>query len=86
MDRENITVEELYNIAISAIAEVKSEDVFLVQDLFRDIDWRHISIEKRLRLGSLILKYSESEGFNVIRIIGGADGKTSEGQQRYIKI
>lgn len=86
MDRENITVEELYNIAISAIAEVKSKDVFLVQDLFRDIDWRHISIEKRLRLGSLILKYSESEGFNVIRIIGGDDGKTSEGQQRYIKI
>lgn len=86
MDRENITVEELYNIAISAIAEVKSKDVFLVQDLFRDIDWRHIPIAKRLRLGSLILKYSESEGFNVIRIIGGDDGKTSEGQQRYIKI
>lgn len=61
--------------------------VFRVKDLFRNIDWKHIPLKRRMRLGELVFEYSESElGKTTIKKISGKDGKTAKNQQKYIKI
>lgn len=81
---ENTEVKELYEMAIAAIAEARKEDIFIVRDLFRGIDWRYLPQGKRIALGSMILSYAESEdGKNVLEPL---EKKTLQGQQRYRKL
>ena len=80
---ENINVEDLYDMAVAAIAEVKKDDIFIVRDLFRGIDWRYLPQGKRIALGSMILSYAESEeGKKILQKLD----KTPQGQQKYRKL
>ena len=80
---ENIEIKELYEMAVSAITEVKKDDIFIVRDLFRGIDWRYLTQGKLIALGSMILSYAESEeGKDILEPL---KEKTPQGQQRYRK-
>lgn len=72
--------------AVQAIPRTEKQDVFIVKDLFREIDWRHIPLENRMQLGILFRDYIEdNESTLGIKKLIGEAGKTPDGnQQKYI--
>ncbi len=87
MNRREITPEELLEIAKKAVLDAETQDEFIVRDLFREIDWRHIPEERRMRAGVLFGDYAESEeGMTIIEKLQGNNAKTEDNQQRYRKL
>ena len=75
-----LTVNELLEIAINELKNLRSNEVFLLRDLFKGYEWNRISRSDRLLLGTLFLNYIKSNDVGIAPI-----GKTSSGQQRYEK-
>ena len=77
-------VNVLLEIAIKETINLKTNEVFLLRELFKGYEWNRIERKDRkdrLLLGSLFLNYVKSENSN-IKILE----KTSSGQQKYIII
>lgn len=79
---ENTSLEELFNEAKLLINNVRSDEEFIVKELFRGFEWNRISKGNRTKLGMLILNYSNNEGKKIIQPIG----KTQQNQQKYRKV
>ncbi len=75
------TVNELLEIAISELKNLRLNEIFLLRDLFKGYEWNRISIRDRLLLGTLFLNYIKSNDVGIAPI-----EKTSSGQQRYVYI
>ena len=74
-------VNFLLEIAIKETVNLKTNEVFLLRELFKGYEWNRIERKDRLLLGSLFLNYVKSENSN-IKILE----KTSSGQQKCIII
>ena len=74
-------VNFLLEIAIKETINLKTNEVFLLRELFKGYEWNRIERKDRLLLGSLFLNYVKSENSN-IKILE----KTSSGEQKYIII
>ena len=74
-------VNFLLEIAIKETINLKTNEVFLLRELFKGYEWNRIERKDRLLLGSLFLNYVKSENSN-IKILE----KTSSGQQKCIII
>lgn len=72
------TVNELLDISKRELTNLKSDEIFLVRDLFKGYEWNRISRSDRLLLGTLFLNHIKSDDLGVVPI-----EKTSSGQQRY---
>ena len=72
-------VNFLLEIAIKETIHLKTNEVFLLRELFKGYEWNRIARKDRLLLGSLFLNYVKRENYN-IEILE----KTSSGQQKYI--
>ena len=72
-------VNFLLEIAIKETIHLKTNEVFLLRELFKGYEWNRIARKDRLLLGSLFLNYVKSENSN-IEILE----KTSSRQQKYI--
>ena len=72
-------VNFLLEVAIKETIHLKTNEVFLLRELFKGYEWNRIERKDRLLLGSLFLNYVKSENSN-IEILE----KTSSGQQKYI--
>lgn len=72
-------VNELLEIAKAEINKLKTDEIFLLRDLFKGYKWNRISRSDRLLLGTLFLNFIKTADTGVIPI-----EKTSSGQQRYI--
>ncbi|SDB69024.1 DUF1413 domain-containing protein [Butyrivibrio sp. INlla16] len=87
MNVREITPEELFDLAKKAVHYAETHDEFIVRDLFREIEWRHIPEQIRMRAGDLFGDYAESEeGAAIIIKIKGKNAKTEKWQQRYRKL
>lgn len=73
-----LNANELLEIAKEEIKNLKSEEIFLVRDLFKGYEWNRISRSNRLLLGTLFINYIKSTDIEIVPI-----EKTSSGQQRY---
>lgn len=74
------TVNELLNRAKNELQYLKTDEIFLLRDMFKGYEWNRISRSDRLLLGTLFLNYVKTEEIRVIAI-----EKTSSGQQKYRK-
>ncbi len=74
-------VNFLLEIAIKETINLKTNEVFLLRELFKGYEWNRIERKDRLLLGSLFLNYVKSENSNIKLL-----EKTSSGQQKYIII
>lgn len=72
-------VNFLLEIAIKETINLKTNEVFLLRELFKGYEWNRIERKDRLLLGSLFLNYVKSENSN-IKILE----KTSSGQQNIL--
>ena len=72
-------VNVLLEIAIKEMINLKTNEVFLLRELFKGYEWNRIERKDRLLLGSLFLNYVKSENSN-IKILE----KTYSVQQKYI--
>jgi len=68
----------LLSLAIAETKKLKSNEIFLVRDLFKGYEWNRISRSDRLLLGTLFLNYANTTDTHIIPI-----EKTSSGQQKY---
>lgn len=73
-------VNELLEIAKAEVKKLKTDEIFLLRDLFKGYEWNRISRSDRLLLGILFLNYIKSNDISVVSI-----EKTSSGQQKYKK-
>lgn len=82
-----ITSEQLFKLAKTAVDYANRDDEFIVRDLFREIEWRHIPEKIRMKAGELFGNYAESEegSVKIIRL-QGKDAKTEKWQQRNRKL
>ena len=77
------TLQDLFSIAMNALNDVNTDEVFIVKDLFRGFEWNRISKGNRTKLGSMVLAYANSnEGSSMIEPLG----KTPQNQQIYKKL
>ena len=83
MITKTTTLAELFNIAVSAIDEVTTGEIFIVRDLFRVFEWARISRGVRTQLGSMIFAYAN--GATGAFVIEPLD-KTAQNQQKYKKL
>ena len=74
-------VNFLLEIAIKETINLKTNEVFLLRELFKGYEWNRIERKDRLLLGTLFLNYVKSESSNIKTL-----EKTSSGQQKYIII
>lgn len=72
------SVNELLDTTKSELLNIKTNEIFLLRDLFKGYEWNRISRSDRLLLGTLFLNYIKSSETGVVPI-----EKTSSGQQRY---
>lgn len=68
----------LLKAAIEETEQLKTNEVFLVRDLFKGYEWNRISRADRLLLGTLFLNYVHTTETYIIPI-----EKTSSRQQKY---
>ncbi len=78
----NTTLEVLFEIAKKTLNELNMEEEFIVKELFRGFEWNRIAKGNRITLGSMFLNFSLVEGEKIIKKLD----KTSQNQQRYLKI
>ncbi len=74
------SVNELLEIALSEISNVRPSEIFLLRGLFKGYECIRISRSDRLLLGTLFLNYVNTVNNEVT-----PTEKTSSGQQRYTK-
>ena len=72
-------VNVLLEIAIKETINLKTNEVFLLRELFKGYEWNRIERKDRLLLGTLFLNWVKSENSN-IKILE----KTYSVQQKYI--
>lgn len=69
----------LYN-AVNETCNVKSGEKFLLKELFKGYEWNRISRSDRLLLGTLFLNHVNTSKTDIQAV-----GKTTSGQQQYVK-
>lgn len=74
-----LDVNELLEIAKKEIENLKTDEIFLVKELFKGYEWNRIDRKTRLLLGILFLNWVRTTNEDKIKIIE----KTSSGQQKY---
>ncbi|WP_349764216.1 single-stranded DNA-binding protein [Fusobacterium sp. SYSU M8D902] len=75
----NLDVNELLEIAKKEVENLKTDEIFLVKELFKGYEWNRIDRKTRLLLGILFLNWVRTTNEDKIKIIE----KTSSGQQKY---
>lgn len=73
-----VTVNVLLDRAIEETKHLRTNEIFLVRDLFKGYEWNRVSRSDRLLLGTLFLNYVHTRGTHLEPI-----EKTSSGQQKY---
>ena len=73
-----MTAQEMLDLAIEELRNLKSETCFTVKDLFKGYTWNNQKKSERLLLGTLFLNYARQNPSS-IKILD----KTSSGQQEY---
>ena len=73
-------VNELLGYALSETEKIKSDEVFLIKDLFIGYEWNRIPRKNRSLLGTLFLNQINKVKSDIVPI-----EKTSSGQQKYKK-
>jgi len=74
-----LDVNELLEIAKKEVENLKTDEIFLVKELFKGYEWNRIDRKTRLLLGILFLNWVRTTNEDKIKIIE----KTSSGQQKY---
>lgn len=74
-----LDVNELLEIAKKEVENLKTDEIFLVEELFKGYEWNRIDRKTRLLLGILFLNWVRTTNEDKIKIIE----KTSSGQQKY---
>lgn len=74
-----LDVNELLEIAKKEVENLKTDEIFLVKELFKGYEWNRIDRKTRLLLGILFLNWVRTTNEDKIKIIE----KTSLGQQKY---
>lgn len=74
-----LDVNELLEIAKKEAENLKTDEIFLVKELFKGYEWNRIDRKTRLLLGILFLNWVRTTNEDKIKIIE----KTSSGQQKY---
>ena len=74
-----LDVNELLEIAKKEVENLKTDEIFLVKELFKGSEWNRIDRKTRLLLGILFLNWVRTTNEDKIKIIE----KTSSGQQKY---
>jgi hypothetical protein len=77
-----MNVNEILKTAIEEVKLLKTNEVFLVKDLFKGYEWNRISIAERLRLGILFINEIQNNKNLKIDVLN----KTSSNQQKYKKL
>ena len=79
----NTTLQDLFNEACNtAHTIVQPNEVFIVRDLFRAVEWNRIDISTRKTLGSMFYAYVLGVANNDFAPLD----KTAQKQQRYTKL
>ena len=79
----NTSLQDLFEIVIRTLDDVKTGESFIVKELFRGFEWNRIKKGNRNKLCSMVLAYSNSnDGSSVIEPLG----KTPQNQQIYKKL
>lgn len=79
----NTSLQDLFEIVIRTLDDVKTGESFIVKELFRGFEWNRIPKGNRTKLGSMVLSYANSnDGTSVIKPLG----KTPQNQQIYKKL
>lgn len=74
-----LDINELLEIAKKEVENLKTDEIFLVKELFKGYEWNRIDRKTRLLLGILFLNWVRTTNEDKIKIIE----KTSSGQQKY---
>lgn len=74
-----LDVNELLEIAKKEVENLKTDEIFLVKELFKGYEWNRIDRKTRLLLGILFLNWVRTTNEDKIKIIE----KTSSRQQKY---
>lgn len=74
-----LDVNELLEIAKKEVENLRTDEIFLVKELFKGYEWNRIDRKTRLLLGILFLNWVRTTNEDKIKIIE----KTSSGQQKY---
>lgn len=74
-----LDVNKLLEIAKKEVENLKTDEIFLVKELFKGYEWNRIDRKTRLLLGILFLNWVRTTNEDKIKIIE----KTSSGQQKY---
>lgn len=74
-----LDVNELLEIAKEEVKNLKTDEIFLVKELFKGYEWNRIDKKTRLLLGILFLNWVRTTHEDKIKVIE----KTSSGQQKY---
>lgn len=82
---ENKTVDELFDMAIATLPELRRDEIFTVKELFRAFEWNRIPVGNRTRLGIKFFAYINEHG-NEEALKAKSLDKTKQNQQRYIKL
>ena len=76
-------MQKVLEEALSELANLESEEVFLLKDLFKGYQWSRMTAQKRRSLGSLFLITVNTDDYrDKVEILE----KTSSNQQRYKKV
>ncbi len=79
-------VDALMDEAKEIVENLKTQEEFIVKELFRGFEWKRLPQGTRIRLGSEFLRYAKSvDGECRIEVLEGEKGKTSQNQQIYRK-
>ena len=80
MINNTTSLQELFDLAKEKAETITiTNEVFIVKDLFRGIEWNRIPKGLRTKLGSLFFSYVNNEGSQIIEPLG----KTPQNQQIY---
>lgn len=83
MVNENTSLQDLFDIVVRTLDDVKPGESFTVRELFRGFEWNRIQKGNRTKLGSMVLAYSKNEtGSSVLLALN----KTPQNQQIYKKL
>ena len=74
-----LDVNELLEIAKKEVENLKTDEIFLVKELFKGYEWNRIDRKTRLLLGILFLNWVRTTNEDKIKI----NEKTSSRQQKY---
>lgn len=76
------TLQDLFEISKNTISDLKTNEVFIVKELFRGFEWNRISESSRAQLGSKFFNYANNDGNSHIEVLD----KTLKNQQKYKKL